>query len=221
MQYVTSFAMGHLMNRLAFDLDGCFFNFTSAYADLLIKVSGKDLLPEGWRTDPNFPAEWYWERSAGYSPEVEKEVWDKYILKGSKFWKDLEPMPYATEVAAFLNDLWKQGKEIYFISHRMGNKAKKQTEESLYYLGIDYPCVLLEGNKAPLLRLLKPNFYIDDKPSTVKDISVTAQREQWQDFNLFLKTAPYNKNEDCWATGYPQSIVPSVKVGLQLAGIWA
>lgn len=178
---------------IVLDIDGVLANFTKAYGELLTKVGG-DKLPAGWQDDPDFPAVWYWERAAGYSKEVEERVWSKYITqKGSHFWKNLEPLPTARESLMHLNSLIKQGHtECYFLTHRMGHGAKLQTEEWLYANGIDYPTVLMTGEKVPWLRLLKANFFIDDRPETIQDVARVAVEEKWPDFKLYLKQAPYN-----------------------------
>ena len=202
------------MSKLALDLDGCFFDFSSSYADLLIEVSGQDLLPEGWRTDPEFPKTWFWERAAGYSPEVEKEVWENHILTNNKFWRELDLLPYAKETLTYLNGLWRKGSEIYFISHRMGEKAKKQTEEALYDHGMDYPCVVFAADKVPYWRLIGTNFFIDDKPLTVIEVARVAKEEKWKNFRLFLQDAPYNRE----VSGVERA--KTVKEALEKAGLW-
>lgn len=204
------------MKVLAFDVDGCFANFTKAYGELLTKVSG-DKLPQGWQDDPNFPSQWYWEQPAGFSKEVETKVWQKYITQqGSQFWKNLEPLPTARETLMFLNSLIKQGKaECYFLTHRMGYSAKFQTEEFLYANGLDYPTVILAADKIPWLRLLKANFFVDDKPETVADLAKVAAGEKWPDFQLYLKHAPYNRELQGEVSG-----APTVKDALIAAGIW-
>lgn len=200
------------------DVDYCLANFTEAYADLLIQVDGKDRLPEGWRTSPDFPQTWYWERDAGYSKEVEEAAWQQRILhKGSHFWEQLAPVPGAKEVIRHLNKLAIQGHSVYFLTHRMGDKAKLQTEKWLYGLQFYYPTVLLSADKVPLLRALGANFFIDDKPQTVIDVAKAAEREKWQDFQLFMHTAPYNKHLQGldWL-----KTAGSVEEALQKAGLW-
>lgn len=205
-----------MIKTLVFDIDGCLANFNKAYGELLTKVGG-DRLPKGWQDDPDFPTVWSWDRQAGYTPEVEERVWKKYILQeGSNFWKNLEPLPGAREALLQVNSLVKQGKvEAYFLTHRMGHKAKLQTEEFLYANGIDYPTVLIAADKAPWLRLLKPHFFIDDKPSTVEDVARVSAEEKWADFQLFLKMAPYNR--ELWGKVRGAA---TVKDALVAAGVW-
>ena len=196
------------------DIDGCLADFTSAYAAALIAEDG-DRLPEGWQDSPDWPGVWYWEREAGYGKDVEKRVWDEYILKeDSAFWENLEPMHGAREVLMELNGLVKAGKaETYFVTHRMGDRAKLQTEKWLYNHGCDYPTVFMAGDKIPVLRFLKPDFFIDDKPETV---SAVADSDSVMRDGLFLKMAPYNK--DLWSDPRFQKAA-SVKDALITAGV--
>ena len=206
------------MQSICCDIDGVIGNFTSAYAHKLI-AEGGNLLPKDWETNPEWPQEWYWERAAGYSPEVEKKVWNNHILqKGSKFWQNLSAYDGVKESLMHLNGLVKAGTaDCYFLTHRMGDRAKNQTEIFLYEHGIDYPTVLLAADKIPYLRLLKAAFFIDDKPETVQEVARVAAEEKWQNFQLFLKIAPYNK--PLWGDPRFKKAV-SLKDALIQAGLW-
>lgn len=174
---------------LAFDIDGCLANFTKGYAKLLIKVSGVDLFPPNWKgdDDPHFPTTWFWERAMGYG-QWEKAVWKEHILVDGKFWEKLPPLPGTPETLARINELAKAGHNIYFVTHRMGVEAKQQTERWLYKYGINYPTVLLSGDKLPLIKSLEVDAFIDDKPSTVNTVAVDNPQRR-----TFVKDAPYNR----------------------------
>lgn len=209
--------------RLIFDVDGVFADFSTAYADLLIKVDGKDRLPAGWRTNPDLHTPtWFWERFYGYSKQVEEEVWNTHIIPSKDFWYELEPYPGAGEALGHINKLAKSGHEVIFLTNRMGKDAKKQTEDWLMNVydgngklkGIDNPTVLLSGDKTPILRALKANFYIDDKAETVVDVASLVGPE----FTLYVKDAPYNRDVQ-----YPNGKVKhasSVKDALEQSGLW-
>lgn len=198
------------MSVVGIDLDGCLADFTTAYAELLIFVSGRDLLPPGWRTDPRFPSTWFWERAAGYTPEEESEVWQEHILKPGTFWQSLDLLPDAKSAIKQLNRLSMQGHDIYFLTHRMGKHAKLQTERWLYEHGMSYPTVLLTGDKAPVIASLKLDFYIDDKPDNLIEASRVMSS------GLYVMDAPYNWQE------VPPDLprVKSVKDALITAGLW-
>lgn len=204
------------MKTLVFDIDGVLANFNLGYGRLLTKVGG-DKLPKGWEENPAFPAMWDWDDAAGYTPEVTTKVWKKYIMQqGSDFWKTLEPLPTARETLMHLNGLVKKGvAECYFLTNRMGHNVKLQTEEFLYANGLDYPTVLITTDKIPWLRLLRPNFFIDDLDKTVKDVKWAATEELWPNFELYLKRAPYNK-----ALWEEVHTAETVKDALIAAGLW-
>lgn len=179
------------MSKLAFDIDGVLADFTSSYGHALIEVTGRNLLPDGWETNPEFPLTWYWERDAGYTKEEEQKTWNEKILSSATFWKKLAPLPDTKDVIKQINRLAREGHDIYFLTHRMGKQAKKQTEEWLYNLGVNYPTVLLSGNKTPLLQALEIDFFVDDKLSTVEDAALHYMKRGKG--CVVLKDAPYNR----------------------------
>lgn len=205
--------------KLAIDIDGCLADFSSAYGDLLIKVSGRDLLPVDRKTNPDWPTTWYWERAAGYTKEIESEVWNNHILKTGTFWEDLEPMEHASGTVRRLNALSKHH-DIYFITQRMGVRAKLQTEKWLYELGMDYPtvCLVTKGDeKVAIMQALGISFFVDDKAETVVDASRLVDPAEPSKFQLYVKDAPYNRVQ------YPAgkvTVVGSVKESLEKAGLW-
>ena len=208
-----------MTNTICLDLDGVFCDFTRAYGDLLIKVGG-DLLPEGWRDDPTFPRTWFWERDAGYSAEIEKEVWHSHILqKGSTFWQTLEPLPDARETLMMLNARQKRGDAVWFVSHRMGYRAHQQTLDWLYENGIDYPCLFFAADKIPYLRLLDATFFIDDRIETLNELMRVATEECWvlDKKWYFLKSAPYNQD----GRRLDLKVATSAKDALVKAGLWS
>jgi deoxypyrimidine-specific 5' nucleotidase type C protein (NT5C) len=213
---------------LVFDIDGVLADFTTAYANLLIKTTGTDKLVDGWKDKlaaREWPTTWYWDREAGYTKEEEVRVWSDYITKQGIFWENLDAIDGAGEIIKYINKLAKKGINIYFITHRMGEKAKLQTEKWLYGLGMDYPTVILSGDKAPLLYSLGANFFIDDKPETIMDIcdKMVADRMRHNNLGgwplengLYLKDAAYNRGIE--RVGFKR--VGSVKEALMDMGVW-
>jgi hypothetical protein len=203
------------LKTVCLDIDGVLMNFTASYAAALAKVHGSDLLPNGWQVDPEFPPKWSWESHYGYTPAEEREVWQEHILKSNNFWLKLKPLPHARETLSVLNGLSKAGEiDLFFISHRMGLKAKYQTTMSLYENGIDFPCILFAEDKVPLLRALKANFFIDDKPETLMNVEAASHNEKWPDFNLYIQDAGYNRSVKVGQR------VANVKEALIAAGVW-
>lgn len=198
--------------KLGIDVDGVLADFATAYGRLLIDITGRNLLPEGWdiADNPNWPTTWYWEREAGYTKDEENLVWKQGIYSTNTFWENLEPLPTAVASLERLLDLQKEGHDIYFLTHRSGKRAKYQTETFLVGNGMRFPTVLLTGtDKTPLINGLGLNFFIDDKPTTVADVA-----EKCKVKHLFLKAAPYNTE---MATA---KRVASIQEALETVGLW-
>lgn len=193
--------------RLALDIDGVLARFTDSYAHFLTRETGI-AFP---RASEDFPQEWFWERAMGVTPEQEAKVWTERILQpGSKFWYKLHPMDGAGGIIRRLNDLTRVGHEVFFLTHRMGDKAKLQTERWLYSYGMNFPTVLLSGEKVPLIQALGVTFFIDDKPSTVVEAAEVMEK-------VYLMNAPYNVREEM-----PPNVVRvrSAEEALMKEGLW-
>ena len=174
--------------KLAIDIDGCLANFTHAFGDLLIEDSGVNLLGPDWKNDPGFPGTWNWHHDAGYNLDQIGRAW-RYVAEGETFWRDLKPLDSAAATIQQLNRLAGWGHDVYYVTHRAGKKAKRQTEEWLNSFGMEHPTVILSGQKMPILVATDVNFFIDDKPDTVNEV----YRNMGQDITVFLKDAPYNR----------------------------
>lgn len=200
--------------KIAVDLDGCLLNFCSAYAKLLATENGTDLLPDR-EHNPDWPPCWDWDTAAGYSAEVQARVWRDHILSNPKFWSSLKPLPGAVEIIHQLNKLSSEGHEVVFISNRAGVNAKRQSEISLYNLGMYYPSVILSSDKIPLIRSLGITFFLDDRLDTLLELVRVSEREKWLG-DWFLLDTPYNREGRI-----PQlKVVSSVKAALEAAGLW-
>jgi uncharacterized HAD superfamily protein len=202
--------------RLGIDLDGVLCNFNDSYAAAITKYTGITF-PKNSAT---WPTEWYWERAAGVTKEQESEIWKKDILwEGSEFWYDLDALPEAIKTCGQLNLLAKSGHEVLFLTNRAGHAAKYQTERWLYFHGVDYPTVILIADKAPLIRLLGIDFFIDDKPETIADVAWQAA-ESPKDFcvggHIYLKNTAYNKE----GRRSDVHVVESVAEALRMENLW-
>lgn len=175
--------------RLAFDLDGCFVEFNAAYADLLIKTTGKDLFPKGWRDDHDLLCPvWEYASHFGYTQEQEDKAWE-LINRDPEFWKNLRPMFGARAALRHINQLAKRGHDIYFITSRPGVMVKRQTEQWLYDMGIDFPTVIISFDKVPVLKGLKADMFLDDKLPTILAAAGVGTPVD----STFLFSRPYNR----------------------------
>lgn len=197
---------------LAFDCDGVLADFNSAYGALIVKVSGEDRFPGGWKDDPNYPSTWFWEREAGYTKEVENKVWREHILKEGVFWTSLKP--YEPETLKRIGKL-SLTHDVYFVTHRMGKKAKQQTEEWLYKHGmVNYPtviCVKESTDKLAILQAIGAEAFIDDKPETCNDTALGRYG-----MKTYVLDQPWNRGK----TNGKVLRVPSVQAMLEDLKLW-
>lgn len=194
------------IQRLAFDMDGVLANFCLAYGNALFRATRKDLLPYGWYKDPDYPSVWDWDVEAGYSRGEINATWEKEVLSSLTFWRELEPFPTTKDIIRQVNRLSVEGREVYFITNRAGRKVQRQTEEWLQDQGVKFPTVIIAGDKAPILRALKIDFFIDDKWENVRGADPHP--------HYYILDAPYNR------LGMEVPRVGSVKEAMENAGIW-
>lgn len=186
------------MEKLAIDLDGCLADFNLDYGRLFIELTGENHFPDDWEEQlaaNTFPPVWNWETNAGYTQAQFKKVWSE-ITHNDGFWSGLGELPGARDVVRSLNKMANLGHDIYFITNRMGIRAKHQTEIWLYGLGMNYPTVIVAADKLPILRSLGVGFFVDDKPETVLEVA-----EANLDMKLYLRQAPYN-----YPRAYPNNV---------------
>lgn len=151
-----------------------------------------NLLPDGWETNPEFPSTWNWELDAGYTKEQVGMVWERAIYPSRDFWAVLPAVEGGAEAVKQLNKLSKNGHDIYFLTHRAGKDAKRQTEDWLRNYGMETPTVLLTGDKVPIILNLGIKFFVDDKLETVNFAHRTI-RDLGHGCQIYLKSTPYNQ----------------------------
>jgi len=204
--------------RLSIDLDGVCAQFNEAYAKILIKESGRDLFPPGltWEERPETFVCWDWDTFYGYTPQEIDKAWRHGIKNSTTFWEKLQPLEGATDAIKQLNRMAKSGDDVYFLTNRIGYRAKYQTEKWLYAQGCDYPTVFLVADKVPVIRALGIHFVIDDKLETINDLARVVEEEGWTGMKIYLKDAPYNRE------GRRQDIivVGSINEALKAEGLW-
>lgn len=176
--------------KYGIDIDGCLANFTDAYADLLRKVSKRDLLKGDFLSQH---AVWDWDKAAGYTSAERSAAWAE-IHRDDQFWFNLKPLRGALDAIEYLEEL-SEDNDVYFITHRSGVQCKQQTEDWLFGHGITHPTVLISGDdKTPLIRGLELDFYTDDKFSTL--YKANSQRLESKYVQLYLVDAPYNRGTE-------------------------
>lgn len=148
--------------KIAFDIDGVIANYVRGFMALIIALSGRDLFLESDWTDP--PC-WDWYKLRGYTKD-EVSAAQTAILESPDFWFNLEPMTHDVAQLAIAFEELDDHHEVYFITHRSGQHARRQTEDWLVHaLGLwEVPTVLLVGYrmKGVAAKALGLDLYIDD-----------------------------------------------------------
>lgn len=154
------------MNIIGVDIDGVLAQFNESYIDLVIKVTGKDLFPPR----PFAITTWNYPEAYGYSNEEVSAVW-KAIIASRDFWRKLQPYD---DAKSFLRQLWQRDQEVYFITSRVGDHVREQTEFWLKHMGFYHPTVLISSEKGECCHALKVDFYIDDKNENCVDVAMKS-----------------------------------------------
>lgn len=170
--------------RIGIDVDGCLADFNAAYRKTLIKVSGRDLIPEIFE-----PPCWEYATVYGYTKDEDRAAW-KEITSDPIFWRRLSVLPGAQE---FLNNLDDARHAVYFITSRPGIATKHQTETWLRNFVLN-PTVLIaksSEHKGIIARGLELTHFLDDKPE-----NCLAVKEHTIECHVYLLDARYNRWAD-------------------------
>lgn len=119
-------------------------------------------------------------------------TWERAIFTSKDFWSSLPAIEGGAEAVKQLNKLSKNGHDVYFLTHRSGKDAKRQTEEWLRAHGMETPTVLLTGDKLPVILSLGIKFFVDDRLETV-NFAYRTIRDLGRDCQVYLKNTPYNQ----------------------------
>ncbi len=171
--------------RIGCDIDGVLADWNTSFLRTLIRVSGKDAT----QPHPHFmPSTWWWPKELGFTEQdIQQALADAHA--STQFWLSLTPYEHTREMLHKLHTLECEGHDIYFITSRSGNHAKRQTQDWLRHCGYhEHPTVLLSEDKASCARGLMLNLYLDDNIENV--IAVGYQSATIQ---AFLLDRPWNQ----------------------------
>jgi 5'(3')-deoxyribonucleotidase len=171
--------------RIGFDVDGVLADFSSAFVRCYEQVIGKNLFQPGDAEDA--PC-WNWDLYRGYTKEEAKLVWQAIMADKAGFWRDLQPLSGAETLAMCIADL-EQRHDIYFITSRVGDDAKRESEDWLNcHIGLGLPTVLISSKKGFCAAALKLDAYIDDNYHNVLDVATTSPETR-----VYLLDKRYNR----------------------------
>lgn len=193
--------------KLGIDIDGVLANFTDSYAALLTERTGIQFP----KNSAEWPTVWYWDRAAGVQKADESAVWNR--IKNGDFWRHLRALPEASETLSTLSEsAYRNGNEVYFITTRPGQHAKRLTENWLIANGYEgSPTVLIAENEAAkglAAKALALDVFIDDKPENCEQVvkataveeivgpGYAAMRTGKVSYptHVYLLDAPYNRD---------------------------
>jgi 5'(3')-deoxyribonucleotidase len=171
------------------DIDGVLANFNKAYRERLIQVTGRDLIPAVdcsgdtiGSTPPcwSYPVDHY-----GYTKDEDRAVW-KSITEDRHFWRKIEPF---ARTRGFLEELYFQHDEVYFITTRPGVDVQLQSIDWLMENGYpDEPQVLIaRGEKGFLAHGLGLTHFLDDKPENCFSVRQTCPNAR-----IYMNRTRYN-----------------------------
>lgn len=168
--------------RLGLDVDGVCADFTGAYGKIAKELLGLDL-------DMSRQTEWDFD-CLGVTKEQDDSIWTH--IKGTwNFWQDLPPAPGIDELG------WgPKPYDAYFITSRVPTAGEDLTWQTCRWLEhltwTTYPQVIPvehASDKPDIIRALKLQAYIDDKPSTCLQVA------QLKGVRSYVRDQPYNRIE--------------------------
>lgn len=202
---------------LALDIDGVLANFNLHCAKKFIEITKEDRFPENWYMHPErLCPVWDWWFHWGYTEKQRKAVFAKMEKANPPFWYDLPIMPLVKDSLFCLNRrAMYHGDQVYFLTHRLGDTAKIQTERWLYQYGLAYPTVLIVAadKKYTVLDALGADVFIDDKLETVRSAIGHAKR-------VYLQDAPHNQLPTAEENNARYTRIKTVQHMLEAEGIW-
>jgi len=182
---------------IGFDVDGVLADFVRGYQSLFVKITGRNAFEPGDDVDP---PTWDWPSLRGYTKEETSAVWDA-IRQDPTFWLNLEAeRSGACSTLSTLLPTLERKHSVYFITSRVGDRVKRQTEiwldDHLAYSmrapGF-WPTVVIVGHrvKGQVANALKLDAYIDDNLDNAKDCARDAAM-----ISTYLLNRAYNQSTE-------------------------
>jgi uncharacterized HAD superfamily protein len=179
------------------DVDGVLADFNTAFIDLVVHLTERDLFPKRPFDIPT----WNYPEHYGYTAAELSAVWEE-IKSNDWFWAKLPSYPDVVRSMLYLTACQRQGDDVYFITSRPGLCAKRQTESWIWERAGYRPTVLISSHKGLCANALELDAYIDDRWENVYDVA-TVRR----DMRVVLLNRPWNA---VYGTGHTDN--PIVRV---------
>lgn len=170
--------------KYGIDVDGVLADFNTAYIDLVIKLSGRNLFP----LKPFDIPCWNYPEFYGYTKAEVRAAWDA-INSNPYFWATLPAYEGTKQVLQLLSAIDGDEGAVYFITTRTGINPKKQTAQWLVKHGfIGWPSVIVSSKKGPVAQGIDLDVFIDDKTENCIDVTSAMGLK----CNVFMLNQPWN-----------------------------
>ncbi len=169
--------------KIGVDVDGVIADYITAYRQLVIETSGRDVFKGEW-------ASWDYELDCGYTRD-ERKVALAARNSDASFWNNLPNYAWTDAAMKSLGELWQDDHDIYFITDRKGVNPKNQTEMWLDAFNTVPPTVLISAEKGLCCKALDLDLYIDDKNENCLDVKARSPKTL-----CVMLTQPWNQNQD-------------------------
>ena len=183
---------------IGFDIDGVLANFEEKLRACAARLFPELVLTQTW--------------NLGMNDNQAHLALATLFENDHKFWTSLSPMAKPHEFSMI--NLLSQEYTTYFITHRHTPKgwwtAQNQSVEWLRMMGIDFPNVVITGEKGDACNMLGLTHYIDDRPSFIEDCLMKA----WTRTNIYGMRRPWNQKEEARLVIFPKGFfVPTIGKG--------
>lgn len=187
--------------KIGIDLDGVCARFDESFCLLLEKLTGKACPFQE-------PDCWEWPAKRGFSDAEEQLAWT-YVTNCPYWWDSLSSYP---DSRVNFRDLEREGHEIYFITARHAALTKYYSALWLtHHYEIDHPVVICTKEKGQLVKLLRLDVFIDDKPELALEVKLHSPKTR-----VYLRDRQFNQPMQDPLAKHGIRVTPSLKVLIDL-----
>lgn len=174
--------------------DGVLASFCPKYQQLFVEMTGRDTFLPG---DVDDPPAWHWPGLRGYTEAETSAVWER-IKADPVFLLNLKPIAQNTSSLTLLLKTLERQHDIYYVTARVGGRAKRHTEIWLFeQLGYPmrvpgvWPTVIISSDKGAVAKALKLDVFVDDNLDNIRSVETFSPTTR-----AYLLNRRYNQTPD-------------------------